>query len=114
MLRKPVHRVLSAEYEVYDDPEEESLVGHAIVEGGVIQKLFVNETLNETYKGQVLSTLMRSMIDEADLMRSNLSMRASRDTPDLRRFMERHGFRHEGGGIYKRLAGSIRPPSVIY
>jgi hypothetical protein len=113
-IRQPVFELLNAEYEVYDGPEDDNLVGHAIVEAGTIQKLYVRADASEDYRGQILTSLMASIIGEADRINSNLSIRAAKPTMKFSRFLERHGFQCVGGDVFKRVAGSVRPPSVIY
>lgn len=112
MIRKPVITFLNADYEVFDADE---LVGYAEVVEGTILKLFVKSEAQEDFKGQVLSALLSGIVGDANKVGSGLSIFVSNTkTLHLRRDLERFGFRHTGGNLYKRNTGSIEPPSVIY
>lgn len=111
-IRLPVHTDFNADYDVKDG---ERTVGVAKVDSGVISKMAVNdEAADEQFKGHVLSTLLGTIIRDADLQRANLSMQIG-DPEDqkMKRFLERFGFRHVTKGVFKRTAGAITPPSVI-
>lgn len=114
-VRRPEYQLLNADYEVFEDDESDTLVGVAQVRGGVIQILKARDEGDAEYDGQVLSALLGAIVDEADRINSNLSMKAPpTETSRLKRFLERFGFRNTNGLIFKRAAGSIRPTSVMY
>lgn len=112
MVRVPVFTLISGEYEVMDC---EKPVGHARVHDGVIAELVCADGADESYRGEVLTKLLKTIIGEADAQNSPLSLQLTdKDDDDMKRFMERFGFRDVGHGIMRRTAGAISPPSVHY
>ena len=112
MVRLPIQTKFNADYEVKDG---ERLVGQATVTDGVIEDLMINQDeTEEDFKGHALSVTLGTIIRDADLQGANLAMKiVDLEDQDMKRFLERFGFRHTGEGVFKRTAGSITPPSVI-
>ena len=112
MVRLPIQTKFNADYEIKDG---EKLVGVATVNDGVIEKLMINQdAADEDFKGHALSTTLGTIVRDADLQNANLAMQiVDLEDQEMKRFLERFGFRHTGEGIFKRTAGSIAPPSVI-
>ena len=55
------------------------------------------------------------LVRDADLTNANISMQINdQDDLEMKRFLERFGFRHVGDGVFRRTAGAITPPSVVY
>ena len=102
----------NADYEVKDG---EKTVGRATVTDGVIEELMINQdAAEEHFNGHALSTTLGTIVRDADLQNANLAMKiVDLEDQDMKRFLERFGFRHTGEGVFKRTAGSITPPSVI-
>ena len=102
----------SAEYDLRDNNDVETL-GTAVVTDGVIEVLAVRNDLNEEHHGQFLSRLLSTIVRDADMANANLAI-GLKDPDDLtqKRFLERFGFRETQGGVMKRNAGAITPPSV--
>lgn len=112
MIRMPIFSLISGQYEVKNG---EHTVGYAHVKDGVIGELTCASNAGESYRGEVLTHLINTIIDEADLQNSNLSLQLKdKDDDDMKRFLERFGFKHVGHGVMQRTAGSVRPPSVEY
>lgn len=112
MIRQPIMKDFNADYELMTDVGEDK-IGVAKVTSGVIELLATRDDVQGTYKGQLLSRLVQSIVRDADLANANLSIElVAPDDEQMKRFLERFGFRHTGGGIMKRNAGSIVPPSV--
>ena len=112
MVRLPIRTKFNADYEVKDG---EKTVGMATVNDGVIEKLMINQDeADETFKGQALSRTLGTIVRDADLQNANLAMQiVNLEDQDMKRYLERFGFRHVGNGVFKRTAGSITPPSVL-
>lgn len=112
MIRLPIFSLISGEYEVKKD---EQVVGFARVKDGVVEELTCASGANEDYRGEVLTHLMNTIVGEADMQNSNLSLQLqNKDDDDMKRFLERFGFKHVGHGVMQRTAGAVRPPSVQY
>jgi len=114
MFRVPNHKDFDADYEVEDGNE---IVAKGSVTGGVIEEFMVRDDItNNDFRGKYMSGLMGAIIRDADMTNSNMSMQVVDDSDniEMKRFLERFGFRHAGEGIYKRTAGAIVPPSVVY
>ena len=112
MIRHTEHTFLNGEYEVYDG---ELIVGKALVDEGIIIQLQVHNGIEEDYRGEILYKLLESICMDANHMNANLSiMIPSMKTQRLKRFLERFQFEETHANIFKRLAGSSVPPSVIY
>lgn len=112
MVRVPVYTLISGDYEVR---AKEKRMGHARVVDGVIAELICSDSNDESYRGEVLTNLLKTIIEEADLQNSPLSLQlADRDDEDMKRFLERFGFRAIGHGVMQRAAGAVSPPSVQY
>lgn len=112
MVRVPVYTLISGDYEVR---AKEKRMGHARVVDGVIAELICSDSDDESYRGEVLTNLLKTIIEEADLQNSPLSLQlADRDDEDMKRFLERFGFRAIGHGVMQRMAGAVSPPSVQY
>ncbi len=105
-------REYNADYTLRDDRDTEDL-GEARVRYGVIELLAVRNDFAEDFNGHVMSRLMSTIVNDADLANANLAIQLD-DPSDIqhKRFMERFGFRETENGIMKRNAGSVRPPSV--
>lgn len=114
MIRHPIFQLLTAKYEVFESQESDVPVGKAIVTNGVIESLMLKEHAPESYIGQVLNRLIRSICEDADKHNSNLSIKVATGTTRLTRFLERFGFLRTAPDIYKRTSGNSLPPSVIY
>lgn len=108
----PTQTKFNADYEVMDG---EKLIGKATVTNGVIEDLQINQDKSdESFKGHALSVTLGTIIRDADLQGANLAMQiVDIEDQDMKRYLERFGFRHVGEGIFKRTAGSITPTSVI-
>ena len=112
MIRVPIFTLISGDYEVMDC---ETKMGYARVVDGVIAELVCTDSAKETYRGEVLTNLLKTIIDEADMQNSPLSLQlADKDDEDMKRFLERFGFRAVGHGVMQRTAGAVSPPSVQY
>jgi hypothetical protein len=110
-IRKPQFGILNIDYEVQD--EAGNVIGVCEIHDNVIEKLRTKIT-DEEYLGKILRNLLSVLVREADRIKAPLRMQlqpGSRD--DLKRFLERFGFRHVGDNIMKRIEGSVTPPSVI-
>jgi len=115
MSGKTPFRFLTADYEVYGDDKSTSPIAKAAVSDGVIENLAIAEGADEDYPGQILSSLLISILKEADKINSNLSIQiAVEHNQRMSRFLERFGFRHIGENIYKRISGSVIPPRVHF
>lgn len=114
-IRRPNYQLLNAEYDVFENADEETVIGRAVVIDGIIDKLVVSEDVQEDYRGQILCTLVMNIIKEADRLNSNLSVRVIKEhSQRMKRFLERFGFRDVGAHVFKRVAGAIRPTAVTY
>ncbi len=112
MIRLPIFSLISGEYEVRNG---EQIAGFARVKDGVIEELTCASGAEEDYRGEVLTHLLNTIIEEADMQNSNLSLQLqNKDDDDMKRFLERFGFKHVGHGVMQRTAGAVRPPSVQY
>jgi len=112
MIRFPIFTRISGEYEVKNG---ETVVGRAHVRDGVVTELVCTTDAGESYKGQILTYLLNTIIEEADRQNSNLSLQLKdKDDDDMKRFLERFGFHAIGHGVMQRSSGAIRPPSVPY
>jgi hypothetical protein len=115
MIRHPLFQLITQKYEVFENKESEAPVGKAVVTNGLIESLMIKKEASETFYGQILNKLLRSILEDADHHNSNLSIKvAEPDAMRLKRFLERYGFRETHEGIYKRTSGSSLPPSVVY
>lgn len=115
MIRHPLYQLVTAKYEVFDNPESEEPVGKATVTDGLIQSLLIKQGASEAFYGQILNRLLRSILEDADHHNSNLSIKiAAADSTRMKRFLERYGFRQTHPGIFKRTSGSSLPPSIVY
>jgi hypothetical protein len=105
-------REYNADYTLRDDQDTED-IGEARIRYGVIELLACRNDFAEDFNGHVMSRLLTTIVQDADLANVNLAIQLS-DSSDIqhKRFMERFGFRETGNGIMKRNAGSVRPPSV--
>jgi hypothetical protein len=105
-------REYNADYTLRDDRDTEDL-GEARIRYGVIELLACRNDFLEDFNGHVMSRLMSTIVNDADLANANLAIQLD-DPSDIqhKRFMERFGFRETENGIMKRNAGSVRPPSV--
>ncbi len=117
ILNEAIPRVMprdyTADYELLDDKSED-VIGVAKIEHGVIEVLSVRNDLAEDFEGHIMSRLLSTIVRDADLADANLAI--AMDNPGnlgQKRFLERFGFRETGGGILKRNAGSVTPPSVL-
>lgn len=100
---------------MFENEQADRPVGVAAVENGIITKIEASDAATEDYKGEILNKLLGSITYDADVCNSNLSIQIpATETSRWPRFLERYGFRRTHPGIYKRLAGSVRPPSVVY
>jgi hypothetical protein len=102
----------SADYDLRDDKNQES-IGAASITHGVIELLSVRNDVIEDYTGHIMSRLLSTIVRDADAANAHLAIPL--DNPDdlqHKRFLERFGFREVGNGIMKRNAGSVTPPSV--
>lgn len=112
MIRTIPHTGLTADYEVFDG---ERRVGAAHIEDGVITVLAVDNSTDESWKGQVLSVLLTQICTEANRSNANLAIVVPETkTQKLKRVLERFGFRLTHTNIYKRTSGAAIPPSVHY
>ncbi len=113
MFRTPKHKELNADYEVEDGDE---IVAKGRVNFGVIDDFMVRDDIkNNDFRGKYMSGLMSAIVRDADMTNSNMSMQIfNKDDMEMKRFLERFGFRHVGDGVFKRTAGAITPPSVVY
>ena len=113
MIRKPIFRYLTGEYEIQDDDDKQ--IGIAKVKDGTIFLLAAKGDVDESFNGEVLSALITHVIKDADVLNSNLSIKVEnpQENKKLVRFLERYGFKSIGNGVLKRNAGSIMPISVI-
>lgn len=109
-IRQPFMGTLTAEYEIIDD--DESSVGFARVNEGVIDALTYDTDADDEYRGHVLSALMSQIVAEADRNRANLSILVEDMDGEIKYVLERFGFRHVGKSIMKRNENAIRPASV--
>ena len=111
MVRHTIGNDFTADYEVKDG---EDVVGLGQVTSGKIETLSVKSDIkNESFTGNILSRLVGTIVRDADMANANLSIKlVSPDDLSTKRFLERFGFRETGGGVLKRTAGSIHPPSV--
>lgn len=115
MIRKPAFQPITAQYEVFEDQDSEAPVGKASVTEGFIESLLIRSDAGETYRGQILGRLLRAILEDADRDNSNVSIKiAAIESVRMKRFLERFGFCETPSGVYKRLAGSSLPPSVLY
>jgi hypothetical protein len=115
MIRRPVYQLITQVYEVFENDKSESPIGKACVVDGLIESLMIKKNVSESFYGQILSRILRAISEDADKYNSNLSIKvAEPNSVRLKRFLERYGFRETAEGIYKRIAGSSIPPSVIY
>jgi hypothetical protein len=105
-------REYNADYTLRNDRDTEDL-GEARIRYGVIELLACRNDVLEDFNGHVMSRLMSTIVNDADLANANLAIQLD-DASDIqhKRFMERFGFRETENGIMKRNAGSVRPPSV--
>ncbi len=102
----------SADYDLRDDENQES-IGAASITHGVIELLSVRNDVIEDYTGHIMSRLLSTIVRDADAANAHLAIPL--DNPDdlqHKRFLERFGFREVGKGVMKRNAGSVTPPSV--
>lgn len=111
-VRRTRRNNYDADYDLRNDADTET-IGVAQVRDGLITMLAVRNDLSEDFNGHILSRLLGTLVRDADLANANLAI--GLDDPDdiqHKRFLERFGFRETGGGVMKRNAGSITPPSV--
>lgn len=115
MIRHPVFQLITQKYEVFESDDDKPPVGKASVTNGLIESLLIQKDAPETFYGQILNGLLRSICEDADHHGSNLSIKvAEPNAVRLKRFLERFSFRQTHEGIYKRTSGSFIPPSVVY
>ena len=115
MIRHPIFQLITAKYEVFENDDDDAPVGKAAVVNGLIESLMIKKDAPETFYGQILNKLLRSILEDADRHNSNISIKVAQpDAIRLKRFLERYGFRQTHVGIYKRTSGSSLPSSVIY
>jgi hypothetical protein len=114
MIRHPLFQLLTQKYEVFEGEDSDVPIGKAVVTDGLIQSLMLKQGATETYHGQILNRLFRSVCQDADRYNSNLSIKVAENSTRLQRFLERFNFRQNPDGIYKRVSGAMLPPSVIY
>lgn len=116
MIRRPLFQLLTQKYEVFESQDTDEPVGKAIVTNGLIESLMFKTDADETFLGNILNRLVRSICEDADKYNSNLSIKvaAPPEAVRLTRFLERFGFRKTAPDIYKRTSGSSLPPTVIY
>jgi|ERR1044071_4228451 hypothetical protein len=114
-IRQPLYQLLTQKYEVFESEDSNEPVGKASVSDGFIESLLIRSDAPEIFYGQIFNRLLRSILEDADLHNSNLSIKvADPKAVRLKRFLERYGFREHYVGIYKRTAGASLPPSVLY
>jgi len=113
MNRLPKHKQFNADYEVEDGGK---MVAKATLNNGVIDEFMIRDDIgNNDFRGKYMSGLMGAIIRDADMSNANMSMQINdQDDLEMKRFLERFGFRHVGDGVFKRTAGAITPPSVVY
>jgi len=111
--RLPAHKQFNADYDVQDGEE---MVAKATVNDGVIDEFMIRDDIgNDDFRGKYMSGMMSAIVRDADMTNSNMSMQINdQDDLEMKRFLERFGFRHVGDGVFRRTAGAITPPSVIY
>ncbi len=111
-ISKSLRREYDADYTLRDDQDKEDL-GEARIRQGVIELLAVRNDFAEDFNGHIMSRLLSTIVQDADLANANLAIQLN-DPSDIqhKRFMERFGFRETQNGIMKRNAGSTRPTSV--
>ncbi len=115
MIRHPLFQLLTQKYEVFEGEKSPAPVGKASVTNGFIESLMIQQDAPETFRGQILNRLIRSIAEDADMHNSNLSIKvADEKAVRLKRFLERYGFRESKTGIFKRTSGSSLPPTVLY
>jgi hypothetical protein len=110
-IRKPFQGSLTNEYEIMDDCER--TVGYASVVEGVIDDFQFDESGLGLPSGTVASMMLHQIVGEADRHSANLSIQIVDLSSEIKLIFERFGFRLVTGDIMKRLAGSIRPTSVV-
>jgi hypothetical protein len=111
--REPKHKQLNTDYEVEDNGE---MVAKASISDGVIDEFMIRDDVgNNDFRGKYMSGLMSAIVRDADMTNSNMSMQIpDQYDMEMKRFLERFGFKHVGDGVFRRTAGSLTPPSVIY
>lgn len=110
-IRRPIYGMLNGSYHVLRNEEP---VGKAEVVDGVINTFSIKEESDESFRGEVLFTLLNIIVQEADRINANLSVELTEENENqFKPVFERFGFQRTSGTIMKRTSGSIRPPSVI-
>jgi len=108
--RKP-HAKLNASYQVLDD-EEQHIIGVCKIEDGIITCLNYIQTDEEYFAGRVLTTILTAACKEADSKDCFLYITISDSAQNLKKLLERYGFRDQGEFLLKRNPGSILPISA--
>lgn len=105
------YALLTGGYEVMDD--DDKVHAQADVQEGAIKVFACSPKFNEHTRNLVMGGMLKTIIEDADAMNSNLSITLTSNEMLPKRFFERFGFRQNYGETLVRIAGSIMPPSVI-
>lgn len=110
-IRFPYFGELNADFVTEDESDRK--VGQARVTKGVIEVLAVANELDPRQRKFVMNELLRMIVSEADVMNANLSIEINPvDLQEMKRFLERYGFKGISETVLRRAAGSIKPPLV--
>src|SRR5690606_24191386 len=90
-----------------EDPEGALLGVLAIVDSRITRMEY--DDARDTYAGEILSQMLRQACQMADIRNTMLRVRLAEPTDDIKRLLERFGFRQAGRDM-ERIAGSIVPP----
>lgn len=90
-----------------EDPDGVLLGVLAIVDSRITRMEY--DDARDSYAGEILSQMLRQACQMADIRNTMLRVRLAEPTDDIKRLLERFGFRQAGRDM-ERIAGSIVPP----
>jgi len=110
-IRTPVKGTLTNEYDLVDCDDHH--IGYANIVNNHIKTLDYLPTADKAFTGQILNELLQHICRDANARNAIITIILTTDTPSVKQFFERFGFRMETNNVMQRLAGEIIPNNVI-
>jgi len=110
-IRNFEYALLTNGYEVADD--DDKIHAQAEVREGSIEVFACSPAFSDHIRNLVMGGMLKTIIEDADSMNSNLCITLDQVNLLPQRFFERFGFRKNYGESMIRIAGSLKPPSVV-
>lgn len=109
LVKGELYCIIEAEH------DDLGIVGRADVEDGVVVNLTFAKNISDFNRDRTLNTLLRGVVGEADSINGDLAIVLDDNiSTRMVRFLEQYGFRKIAEDVYKREAGSIVPPTVLF